>query len=82
MENDPVQAAIKQAADKFSAQEWSGLLPSHLRVAAIYAELRRLDAKAVAGAEAPRRRIGRATSVEHAGPIGASVATAADAAAG
>jgi hypothetical protein len=53
MEIDPVQTAIERAAAKFSALEWSGLMPAHLRVAAIYAELRRLDAGSVAP---PRHR--------------------------
>jgi hypothetical protein len=45
MESDPVQTAIERAAARFSAEVWWGSLPGRYRSAAVYAELRKLDAE-------------------------------------
>jgi hypothetical protein len=47
MENGSVKAAIERASAGYSAREWAEL-PPKIRTAAVYAELQRLDAEAIA----------------------------------
>jgi hypothetical protein len=53
MKSDPVQAAIQRAAACYPAEYWA-VLPSSYRTAAIYAELRQIDAAAVQEADPTR----------------------------
>jgi hypothetical protein len=47
MEIDPFQLAAERAESSLSVRDWQGLKPSE-RIAAIYRELRKLDAQSVA----------------------------------
>jgi hypothetical protein len=53
MEFGVVKAAIERASAGYSAREWEEL-PPRIRTAAIYTELRRLDAEAIAASQYSR----------------------------